>query len=122
MVLKGRCLCGASSYEVSGEAKFTIQCYCRDCQRVSGGGSLPQLAVAQDAFTSAGPIKSYGQKSASGNDLKFDFCSVCGSPLFKTTSMASDLVFVNAGSLDDPSTFEIGRKVFETSRQPWDES
>ena len=41
----GGCLCGASRFAFEGAPKFAIQCFCRDCQHVSGGGHLPQMAV-----------------------------------------------------------------------------
>lgn len=118
--LSGGCLCGAVRYALAEPAKFSIQCFCRDCQKISGGGHLPQMAVERAALTASGPVKTFSWKSDGGNDLRFDFCSECGSPLFKTTTQAPDLVFVLAGSLDDPAAFVPGRKVFETSRQPWD--
>ena len=57
--LKGMCLCGASEYNFVGGVKFAIQCHCRDCQHISGGGHLPQIAVPSDQFASLGKIKVY---------------------------------------------------------------
>ncbi|WP_425607373.1 GFA family protein [Roseibium sediminicola] len=121
-MFSGCCLCGKSKYAAASEPRFSIQCYCRDCQHVSGGGNLPQLAMPKDTFSYSGEIKTYQGKSASGNDLEFSFCSDCGSPMFKTTSMAPELVFVYAGSLDDPTQFADPQKVYEDARQPWDKS
>jgi len=119
--LQGGCLCGASRYQ-AGAGKFAIRCYCRDCQHVSGGGHLPQVAVDADSLRHTGPIKTFGQKADSGSDLGFSFCGDCGAPLFKTTSKAPELAFLMVGSLDDPSGIEIGSEVFEAGRQPWDHS
>jgi hypothetical protein len=54
--------------------------------------------------------------------VELGFCRECGSPIYKTTTMAPDLIFLLAGSLDDSSSFAIGSKVYEDRRQPWDES
>ena len=116
----GGCLCGASRFSFEGDAKFSIQCFCRDCQHVSGGGHLPQLGVDRAVLTRSGPIKTYQAASDSGSTLGFHFCAECGSPLLKTTTRAPDLIFVYPGALDDPSIFEPGQNVFEGSRQPWD--
>jgi len=118
----GGCLCGKVRYEASNEAVHAIQCYCRDCQHMSGGGNAPQLAVRRDRVTRSGPLKTYTLKADSGNDVEFGFCGECGSPIYKTTTMAPDLIFFFAGSLDDPSTFEPRAKVYEDRRQPWDKS
>lgn len=119
--MTGGCLCGQSRYAIEGQPKFAIRCYCRDCQRVSGGGHMPQIAVEADGFEAQGSLKEYGATSDAGNQLTFSFCGGCGSPLFKTTSMAAALVFVNAGTLDDPSVIDSFKPVYEGSRQIWDE-
>ncbi|NNE81113.1 MAG: GFA family protein [Silicimonas sp.] len=116
----GGCLCGACRYRVSGRVEFTIRCYCRDCQKVSGGGHLPQLAVRAADFSPSGPVAIHRATSDAGSDLEFAFCGSCGSPLFKVTSKRPDLVFVMAGSLDDARDFEVQHEVYEAARQPWD--
>lgn len=82
---------------------------------------MPQIAVDQATFAAFGPIKHFKKKSDSGNDLSFAFCSECGSPLFKTTTLAPDVVFVPLGCLDHSDQYQPGRKVYEGSRRPWDE-
>ena len=118
----GGCLCRKVRYEATGEPVHAIQCYCRDCQHMSGGGNAPQLAVLRDTVSMSGPISIYGLKSDSGNDVELGFCSECGSPIYKTTSHMAELIFLFAGSLDDPAGFEPRFKVYEDRRQPWDKS
>lgn len=117
----GKCLCGASSYEFNGEIKFAIQCYCTDCQHVSGGGHLPQVGIPKEGFKSIGAIKTYSNHSDAGNTLYFTFCSNCGSPLYKSTSKIPDMFFVYPGSMDTRSDVSFDTKVFENSRQHWDQ-
>lgn len=81
---------------------------------------MAQLAYSNETFSHSGPIAIYRAKSDAGSDLEFAFCANCGSPLFKFTSKAADVVFVNAGSLDDPTIFEPQHEVFGASRLPWD--
>ena len=118
--ITGRCLCGATQYSVSGPGKFGIICYCTDCQRVTGTGGAPQLAVSTDDFRVDGSVKSYVRKADSGSDLAFQFCGECGSPVFKTTGRAPDLVFFYAGTLDQTEVFSDPKPVFEDSRLSWD--
>ncbi|NNG05670.1 MAG: GFA family protein [Inquilinus sp.] len=118
----GGCLCGKVRYEASDAPVLSIQCYCRDCQHISGGGHAPQFAVKRDTVSRSGPLKTFHLKSDAGNDLEFGFCGECGSPIYKTTTLAPELVFFFAGSLDDPATFTLETKVYEDRRQPWDES
>ena len=45
MTQSGGCLCKKVRYEASDDVVNSIQCYCRDCQHMSGGGNAPQFAV-----------------------------------------------------------------------------
>ena len=116
----GSCLCGASTFSFEGSALFAVRCYCRDCQHASGGGHMPQMGVTRHGMGVSGPIKIYETTAESGNALGFHFCGECGSPLFKTTSMMPDKMFVNAGALDAPPDVDFSKRVYEEARQPWD--
>lgn len=118
--MHGSCLCGETRYEFAGEAKFAIQCYCTDCQHISGAGHLPQVAVSADGFRTTGDLKTYSTQSDAGNRLELSFCGTCGSPLFKTTSKMPDVRFLCAGSMADDVVQDPFNKVFEDSRRVWD--
>jgi hypothetical protein len=44
MTRTGGCLCKAVRYECAGEAQFSLQCHCRDCQLQSGA---PHIAAVR---------------------------------------------------------------------------
>lgn len=46
----GGCLCGATRYELAAEPMMSAHCYCRDCQRSSGGAMASILVVPKAAF------------------------------------------------------------------------
>ena len=119
---KGGCLCESTRFSVAGETEFTIDCYCRDCQHISGAGHLPQCIFLRGDFSVSGPVKTHKRKADSGNDLEVGFCGECGSPLFKTTTMFPDKIAVYVGGFDDQSGFTFSQKVHEGSRQHWDEN
>ncbi|PRY26847.1 hypothetical protein CLV78_101951 [Aliiruegeria haliotis] len=116
----GGCLCGASRYRFSGAPRFSILCFCGDCQKATGGGHAPQLAVDTRGMSYLGPVRTWRSTSDRGNEVNLGFCRNCGSPLFKTSEMAPHLTFIFAGSLDEPDLFAEPRRVFEGSRLPWD--
>ena len=93
----GGCLCGKVRYEADSEAVHSIQCYCRDCQHISGGGHT-------------------------GNNVVLGFFGECGSPIYKTKTLAPELIFFFAGSLDNAAEFSPQAKVYKARRQPWDMS
>ena len=116
----GHCLCGATSYTVTGAAKFAIHCYCSDCQRVTGGAAAAQVAFAKDTVTVRGPLKHHFATADSGNTLDFGFCGECGSPVVKSTTRAPDLMFVYLGTLNDTDGLPALKPLFEESRPSWD--
>lgn len=119
-VIQGRCLCGATRFEARAAPAFAIRCYCADCQKVSGGGSAPQVGFAVSDVTVSGKITRFPGKADSGSQLTFGFCGDCGSPISKSTSAAADRVFIYAGAFDDPSAVPPLRPVFDASRPIWD--
>ena len=119
-VHNGTCLCGVSSYKITGPVKFAIQCYCTDCQHVSGGGHLPQIAIEHSHFEALGDIRSFTRTADAGSDLTFSFCGTCGAPLYKVTSKMPGMAFVYPGSLERVPDVTFETHVFEASRQFWD--
>ena len=116
----GGCMCGAVRYECSAEPVMAGNCHCRDCQRASGGAFVSALAVPRNALTITGEVKYYDVKGDSGNTVSRGFCPNCGARLFGRPAVASDLIVIMAGSLDDPSWYKPGMDFYTASAQPWD--
>jgi hypothetical protein len=55
----------------------------------------------------------------SGNVVRREFCSACGTPLFASSSAYPDYVGVKAASLDDPQWFKPEADVWVGSAQAW---
>jgi hypothetical protein len=113
--LTGGCLCGAVRYDCSAEPLFTGNCHCRDCQKATGGAYVPASALKIN-----GEVKYYDSPADSGNNFTRGFCPNYGGRLFGKTSGLAQLMFITAGSLDDPSRFEPAMDIFTSSAQPWD--
>lgn len=116
----GRCLCGHIRITVSGAPAFSVLCFCQDCQRISGGGRLPQAAFENTCVEIAGTLKTYHWKSDAGNDLQLGYCPNCGSPIYKITSKMPDMLFVAVGVLNDQALFQSPFHAFAEGYQDWD--
>lgn len=118
--IMGRCACGAISYECSGEPEFSLLCQCRQCQRITGSGHAAQFAVSMASTQIFGEVKKFELTSDSGNKVESAFCETCGNPVYKTTTLAENLIMFHAATLDDPSLFKPQMIVHSESGQAWD--
>lgn len=119
-LISGQCACGSIRYTTTAAPKFTLICQCRQCQRISGSGHAAQFAVPVSKTTLAGEVSFYEQESDSGNTVSSGFCATCGNPILKKTTMAPELYFFHAATMDDPSRFKPQMVVYQDSGQPWD--
>jgi hypothetical protein len=113
----GGCLCGAVRYECSAEPLVTVNCHCRDCQRLSGSPFATVLLVPQDAVQVAGNVTWFDVKADSGNMASRGFCPHCGSPLFgKPSGMPVALLDTSVASLYLPSRKPRTERAFYEAR------
>ena len=121
-MLTGGCLCGAVRYTYEGEVGSAGYCHCADCRRVSGSAFGISVRVSAGGFrVVAGAPKSFTKQGDSGRLVSRFFCSDCGSPLYTLPPLHPDVVFIKAGSLDDPSVVKPNRQAWTRSRVAWAE-
>ena len=118
--ITGGCACGAIRYECTEEPVVSVHCQCRGCQHFSGTGHMSLMVVPADAVTVAGAPKFYDSPADSGGTTRRGFCPDCGSPVIGNSSGMADVVFLPAGSLDDPSLFDPTVAVFTERGHAWD--
>ncbi len=116
----GGCLCGAIRFRVAGAPVASIACYCRDCQRASGGGPAHMLVLKKDQLEILrGRPRAYWNFAESGNRIGRHYCETCGAPLFQENAADREAAMVKVGSLDDPSAFAPQMSVWTASAQSW---
>ncbi|WP_114521652.1 GFA family protein [Altererythrobacter sp. ZODW24] len=116
---KGGCLCGAIRYSFTGAPVMEAVCHCTHCQKQSGTAFSALIGVAESNLTVEGTPKNYADKGESGGSVTRQFCANCGSPLFSLVESAPGMVFVKAGTLDDPSGFAPSIHFWGKSKQLW---
>ena len=115
----GGCMCGAVRYESTADAVMQANCYCRDCQRSTGGAFAPVVLVPKEAFKlTKGQLKHHESTADSGNKISRGFCAECGSPII---SLLAGMPFtaIKVGSLDDPNQFHPSASIFVASAPEW---
>jgi hypothetical protein len=119
----GGCGCGAIRYECTAEPIEMFQCHCRDCQRATGGPFSCVVVVPEKSFKlTQGSLRYHFTQSAATGQHKRGFCAECGSRISggENAEGTSEIVGINAGSLDDPSWFRPQYDIFTSDVQPWD--
>ncbi len=119
VTLSGSCLCGAVSYEITGDPGQFWHCHCTRCRKATGTGHASNIIMKPDTVD-----------WLSGNDVlncfkvpdaeRFAtvFCSKCGS-LMPRVAPDLSIAVIPAGTLDnDPGIRPQGR-IYQDSRASW---
>jgi hypothetical protein len=118
-ILKGSCICGAVSYEITGEPFGFYHCHCGRCRKASGTGHASNILLkpATASWTSGEELlKSYAVPEA--QRFRTQFCGTCGSPLPKIAHDHS-LAVIPAGSLDTEPPLAPTDRIMWDSRTDW---
>jgi hypothetical protein len=79
----------------------------------------PVVGVPQPALSVQGELKTYVDKGDSGQAQFRRFCPECGSSILDEAAAFPGVLFILAGTLDDPSWVKPGMQIFCDSAQSW---
>jgi len=117
----GGCACCAVRYTCSGTPKLSLNCHCRDCQRLSGSAYLAAVIVDRRTFSfTQGTPTFYAVTAANGMAKRQGFCVLCGAPLVVMLDERPHIIAIAVGSFDDPSVYRPMADMWVQSAQPWD--
>jgi hypothetical protein len=119
VVITGGCFCRAIRYQATARPIVTRACWCRDCQYLGAGSGTVNVCFPTNAFTIEGAPSDYRSVAASGNVMHRRFCGKCGTPLFSEAESRPHLIFVRAGTLDDPEVAQPGMTMWTSSAPSW---
>ena len=116
-MISGGCLCGAVRYQTAAEPITTRLCWCRVCQFIAAGNAAVGVCLPTAGMSIVGETRDFASVADSGNRMHRRFCPTCGIHLFSEAESRPHLIFVRAGTLDDP---ELARPaaVIWTARAP----
>lgn len=102
MSKSGKCLCGAISFEVSGDATHSILCWCDRCRRSAGATPVGWALFPNEAVKISGTPSSH----ESSPDTYREFCPVCGTGLFfRSEAIFPGQVDIQIATFDDKDAF-----------------
>ena len=115
-VRKGRCLCGAVSYEYQGPENWVGHCHCESCRRNTSSPYTTFVGVPRTAFRFTG-IEPAVYNSSPG--VRRLFCRRCGAPVAYDADKFPDEIHFYLASLEDASGLEPEFHVFAGEKVPW---
>jgi hypothetical protein len=119
MTITGGCLCRAVRYSISAAPILTRTCWCRVCQYIGAGSATVNACFPSAALEVSGELRDYALLADSGNRAHRRFCPTCGTHLFSASEARPHLVFVRAGTLDDPELARPAATIWTVSAPSW---
>ena len=116
---KGGCLCGAVRYETAAAPIAMRLCWCRVCQYFACGNAAVGVCFPSAGLAVLGETRDFASVADSGNRMHRRFCPICGTHLFSAAESRPNLVFVRAGSLDDPEIVRPEAVIWTASAPSW---
>ncbi|MBR0784981.1 GFA family protein [Bradyrhizobium iriomotense] len=118
-MINAKCSCGAVSLSLPGPTRLVAACHCIDCQRRTGAPFGVGAFYPVETVTISGTPKEYVRAAASGGEVRFYFCSDCGSTVYWKADNLPDMIGVAVGAIADPDFPAPVRSVFEQSKHAW---
>jgi hypothetical protein len=119
MLITGGCLCRAVRYQVAAAPIVTRVCWCRLCQYLGAGSGTVNTCFATEAVTIEGELADFQCFADSGSKMHRRFCRVCGTQLFSEAESRPHLIFVRAGTLDDPEVAHPAATIWTAQAPTW---
>ncbi len=118
-MIAGGCLCGAVRYRTDADPIITRLCWCRFCQYIATGNAAVSVCFPSAGMSIIGETRDFQSIADSGNVMHRRFCPVCGTHLFSEAEVRPHLIFVRAGTLDDPDIAKPAATIWTASAPSW---
>lgn len=119
MDIHGGCLCRGVRYSTSAAPLVTRVCWCRVCQYIGAGSGTVNVCFPSEPLRVSGQLRDFSLTADSGNLMHRRFCPECGTHLFSAAEARPHLVFVRAGTLDDPEVARPAMSIWTAAAPSW---
>jgi hypothetical protein len=89
------------------------------CQYIGAGSATVNACFPSQALCVSGALTDYRMIADSGNVAHRRFCPTCGTHLFSASEARPHLIFVRAGTLDDPELAKPAMTIWTASAPGW---
>jgi hypothetical protein len=117
--MDGGCACGEVRYRLTSEPLVVHCCHCLNCQRQTGSAFVINILIERDRVdVRAGEPRAVEVPRDDGGAQRVYRCPSCEVAVFSEYSR-TDVWFVRAGTLDDPSVVAPDVHIYTRSKLPW---
>ena len=118
-MLDGGCACGEVRYRLTSEPLFTHCCHCLNCQRQTGSAFVVNALIEADRVELlAGEPQPVDVPRGGGKKQRIFRCPACEIAVYSRYTRAT-ILFVRAGTLDDPSQVTPDVHIYTRSKLGW---
>ena len=118
-MISGGCFCKAVRYSTTDHPIITRLCWCRLCQYLATGNAAVSVCFPSGGLTVTGETRDFPSVADSGNQMHRRFCPTCGTQLFSEAEARPHLIFVRAGTLDDPNIARPAATIWTAQAPVW---
>jgi hypothetical protein len=116
---EGGCACGAVRYRVTAEPLIVHCCHCLNCQRQTGSAFVINVLIEADRVELlSGSPQAVEVPREDGSSQVIFRCPTCQIAVYSEYG-PSGVLFVRAGTLDDPASVAPDVHIFTRSKLPW---
>jgi hypothetical protein len=118
--LEGGCACGKVRYRLTSRPMFVHCCHCLNCQKHTGSAFVINMLIETSRVERSGLEPRGTIMPLNGGSPNTIFrCPECGVALWSDYGNRPQLMFVRAGTLDDPRAIEPDVHIYTRSKLPW---
>ena len=115
----GGCSCGAVRYRLTSEPLFVHCCHCLNCQRQTGSAFVVNVLIeAERVETLAREPEPVDVARDDGSTQRIYRCPECRVAVYSEYGWP-EILFVRAGTLDEPSAVAPDVHIYTRSKVPW---
>jgi hypothetical protein len=116
---EGGCACGAVRYRLASDPLITHCCHCLNCQRQTGSAFVINLLIEADRVELlAGDPQPVDVPRDDGSIQRIYRCPDCQVAVYSDYGRP-EVLFVRAGTLDEPSSVAPDVHIFTKSKLSW---
>ena len=116
---EGGCACGAVRYRLTSDPLFTHCCHCLNCQRQTGSAFVINLLIEADRVElHSGAPEAVDVPRDDGSKQRISRCPTCQVAVYSDYGRP-EVLFVRAGTLDQPSSVTPDVHIFTKSKLSW---